>query len=75
MYLKQSEDYSHMREIERQYYQKVAPLLVENPPASTFIQPASLPNPGYLFEMEVVGVISREDAVMWQHLGSSYLTE
>jgi 2-iminobutanoate/2-iminopropanoate deaminase len=75
MYLKNSEDYSHMREIERQYYQKYAPLLVENPPASTFIQPASLPNPDYLFEMEVVGVISREDAVMWQHLGSSYLTE
>jgi enamine deaminase RidA (YjgF/YER057c/UK114 family) len=62
-----------MREVELKYYQRYAPLLVENPPASTFIQPASLPNPDYLFEMEVVGVISREDAVMWQHLGSRYL--
>jgi 2-iminobutanoate/2-iminopropanoate deaminase len=73
MYLKNVEDYPRMREIELQYYQRYAPLLVENPPASTFIQPASLPNPDYLFEMEIVGVISREDAVMWQHLGSRYL--
>ena len=73
MRLKNLEDYSRMREVELQYYQKYAPLLAENPPASTFIQPASLPNPDYLFEMEVVGVISREDAVMWQHLGNQYL--
>jgi 2-iminobutanoate/2-iminopropanoate deaminase len=73
MYLKNLEDYSRMREIEHQYYEKYAPLLVENPPASTFIQPASLPNPDYLFEVEVVGVLCREDAVMWQHLGSRYL--
>jgi 2-iminobutanoate/2-iminopropanoate deaminase len=73
MYLKNLEDYPRMREVELKYYQRYAPLLVENPPASTFIQPASLPNPDYLFEMEIVGVISREDAVMWQHLGSRYL--
>lgn len=71
MYSKNLEDYSRIREVELQYYQRYAPLLVENPPASTFIQPASLPNPDYLFEMEVVGVISREDTVMWQHLGHS----
>jgi 2-iminobutanoate/2-iminopropanoate deaminase len=73
MYLKNLEDYPRMREVELKYYQRYAPLLVGNPPASTFIQPASLPNPDYLFEMEVVGVISREDAVMWQHLGSRYI--
>jgi 2-iminobutanoate/2-iminopropanoate deaminase len=73
IYLKNLEDYFRMREVELQYYQKYAPLLVENPPASTFIQPASLPNPDYLFEMEVVGVLNRENAVRWQYLGTRYL--
>jgi len=60
MLLKNLEDYPHMRKTELEYYQKHAPFLVENPPASTFIQPASLARPEFLVEMDVVAVISKE---------------
>jgi 2-iminobutanoate/2-iminopropanoate deaminase len=50
MLLKDLEDYTVMRKTELAYYQKHAPLLVEQPPASTFIQPASLARPEFLIE-------------------------
>ena len=42
IYLKDVKDYDLMRATEYEYYQKYAPGLVEEPPASTFMQPASL---------------------------------
>jgi len=55
MYLKNLEDYARMRKNELEYYKKYAPLLVEEPPASTFVQPYSLSKPEYLIEIEAVG--------------------
>ena len=52
--------YPRMRKAEVQYYQKHAPLLVEEPPGSSPIQPRSLTRPEYLIELgEVMGVIPR----------------
>jgi len=59
MLLKNLEDYPRMRKTELEYYQKYAPLLVENPPASTFMQ-VNLAKPEFLFEIDVIGVVSRE---------------
>ena len=59
MLLKNLEDYPRMRKTELEYYQKHAPLLVENPPASTFMQVASLAKPEFLVEIDVIAVISR----------------
>jgi 2-iminobutanoate/2-iminopropanoate deaminase len=58
MLLKNLEDYPRMRKTELEYYQKYAPLLVEDPPASTFMC-VDLAKPGFLVEIDVVGVISR----------------
>ncbi len=60
MLLTNLENYSSMRKIELEYYQKHAPLLVEQPPASTFIQPVSLARPPFLIEIEAIAVVSRE---------------
>ncbi len=57
--LKNLEDYQTMRTTELEYYQKYAPLLVEEPPASTVFQPVSLARPEFLIEIEVTGVLSR----------------
>jgi 2-iminobutanoate/2-iminopropanoate deaminase len=59
MLLKNLEDYPRMRKTELEYYQKHAPFLVDNPPASTFMQVASLARPEFLVEIDVIGVISR----------------
>jgi 2-iminobutanoate/2-iminopropanoate deaminase len=59
MLLKRLEDYPRMRKTELEYYQKYAPLLVEYPPASTFMQ-VNLAKPEFLVEIDVTGVISRE---------------
>ena len=59
MLLKRLEDYPKMRKTELEYYQKYAPLLVEYPPVSTFLQ-VNLAKPEFLVEIEVTGVISRE---------------
>lgn len=59
MLLKNLEDYPRMRRTELEYYQKYAPLLVENPPASTVMQ-VNLGKPEYLIEIDVTGVISRK---------------
>jgi 2-iminobutanoate/2-iminopropanoate deaminase len=61
MLLKNREDYPRMRRSEVEYYLKHAPYLVENPPASTFIVPASLAKPEFLIEMDVIGVIRRHE--------------
>jgi 2-iminobutanoate/2-iminopropanoate deaminase len=58
--LKHLEDYPRMRKTELEYYQQYAPLLVDYPPASTFLQVASLAKPEFLVEIDVTGVISRK---------------
>jgi len=60
MLLKNLEDYPRMRKTELEYYQKHAPFLVDNPPASTFMQVASLAKPEFLVEIDVIGVLKRE---------------
>jgi 2-iminobutanoate/2-iminopropanoate deaminase len=57
IYLKDVKDYDLMRATEYEYYQKYAPGLVEEPPASTFMQPASLARPSMLVEIDVVACI------------------
>jgi 2-iminobutanoate/2-iminopropanoate deaminase len=56
--MKNIKDYPKMRRTELEYYQKYAPFLVDNPPAST-IMAVDLGKPEYLIEIEVTGVISR----------------
>jgi 2-iminobutanoate/2-iminopropanoate deaminase len=56
--LKRREDYPAMRRTEFEFYQEHAPLLVDDPPAST-IMIVELGRPEYLIEIEVVGVVSR----------------
>ncbi len=65
MLVKNLDDYPRMRKTELEYYQKHAPFLVENPPASTFIVPASLARPEFLVEVDVIGVIDR-NAPGWE---------
>ena len=60
MLLKNLEDYPRMRKTELEYYQEHAPFLVDNPPASTFMQVASLAKPEFLVEIDAIGVISRK---------------
>ncbi len=57
--LKDVTDYPKMRKTELEYYQKYAPRLVEDPPASTFME-VGLAKPEFLVEIDVVGVISRD---------------
>ena len=59
MLIKSRDDYPKMRKTEVEYYMEHAPNLVEDPPASTFIVPASLARPEFLVEMDVIGVIDR----------------
>lgn len=58
IYLKRLEDYDTMRATEREYYRKYAPGLIEEPPASTFIQPMSLSRPDMLVEIEVIACLN-----------------
>ena len=58
MLLKRLEDYPKMRRTELEYYQKYAPRLVEEPPASTFMV-VGLAKPEFLVEIDVVGVVGR----------------
>jgi 2-iminobutanoate/2-iminopropanoate deaminase len=57
IYLKRLEDYDLMRATEQEYYRKYAPGLAEEPPASTFVQPASLARPSMLVEFDVVACL------------------
>lgn len=54
IYLKDVKDYEVMRATEWEYWQKHAPGLVAEPPASTFIMPASLSKDSMLVEIDVV---------------------
>jgi len=55
--LKNLEDYPLMRRTELEYYQRYAPFLVENPPASTVAVVASLARPEFLVEIDAIGYI------------------
>ena len=57
MLVKRLSDYPKMRKTEVEYYLKHAPYLVENPPASTFMQLSSMTNPKALFEIDVTAVL------------------
>ncbi|MGD8540566.1 MAG: RidA family protein [Candidatus Aminicenantes bacterium] len=61
MLIKNRDDYPKMRKTEVEYYMEHAPNLVEDPPASTFIVPASLARPEFLIEVDVIGVIDRDE--------------
>ncbi len=50
IYLKRLED------TELEYYKKYAPNLIDEPPASTFLVPASLSRPNMLIEIDVTAV-------------------
>ena len=58
IYLKRREDYDIMRATEQEYYRKYAPGLIDEPPASTFIQPMSLSRPNMLVEIEIVACLN-----------------
>ena len=60
MLIKNRDDYPKMRRTEVEFYMEHAPNLVEDPPSSTFIVPASLAKPEFLVEVEVIGVMDRE---------------
>ena len=55
--LRHLEDYPKMRKTELQYYQKHAPHLVDNPPASTFLQLPCITSPETLFQIDVTAVL------------------
>jgi enamine deaminase RidA (YjgF/YER057c/UK114 family) len=57
IYLKDVKDYDLMRTTEHEYYQKYAPGLVEEPPASTFVMPASLARSSMLVEIDVIACL------------------
>ena len=61
IYLKRREDYDIMRATEFEYYKKYAPKLVEEPPASTFIQPASLSRPNMLVEIDIIACLKETE--------------
>jgi len=58
--LKDLQYYQQMRAAELKYYQKYAPRLVKEPPASTYIQPAILARPEFLVEFDVIAVVKRD---------------
>jgi enamine deaminase RidA (YjgF/YER057c/UK114 family) len=57
IFLRHLEDYGTMRQAEREYWQRYAPGLLEEPPASTFMQPASLSQPNMLVEIDAIAMI------------------
>jgi 2-iminobutanoate/2-iminopropanoate deaminase len=57
IYLKDVKNYQLMRDTEWEYWQKYAPGLIEEPPASTFVMPASLARSSMLVEIDVVACL------------------
>ena len=57
IYLKNLGDYEAMRQIEKEYWQKCAPRLLEEPPASTVIQAISLTHPKILVVVDAIALI------------------
>ena len=59
--LSHPDDYKIMRKTEFEFYQKHAPILMEQPPVSTLIHvPQIGSGPEYLVEIEVVAVVARK---------------
>jgi len=58
-YLKNPGDYEAMRQIEKEYWQKFAPRLLEEPPASTVVQSISLTHPKILVVIDAIALIHR----------------
>ena len=56
IYIKRLEDYQLMRETELEYYKKYASSLVDEPPASTCMQPLSLAKPDMLIEIDATAI-------------------
>jgi 2-iminobutanoate/2-iminopropanoate deaminase len=56
-YIKNAEDAAVLQQVEKEYWQKYCPRLLEEPPASTLIQPLSLILPEVLLEVDVIAVI------------------
>lgn len=59
IYLKNVEDYQTMRATEREYWERYAPSLLEEPPASTVVCPVSLARSSMLVEIDVVACLAR----------------
>lgn len=57
IYVKDVKNYQLMRDTEWEYWQKYAPGLIEEPPASTFVSPASLARDSMLVEIDVVACL------------------
>ncbi|MCE5254695.1 MAG: RidA family protein [Actinomycetia bacterium] len=57
IYLKDVKDYALMRATEWEYWQEHAPGLIAEPPASTFVMPASLARENMLVEIDVVACL------------------
>ncbi len=57
--LKDIKDYSLYRQVEQVFFEKHAPGLAKNPPASTIINVTSLALPEFLVEVEAFGVIDK----------------
>ena len=57
MMLRRLEDYPTMRRVEFEYYEKHAPELIANPPASTFVQLPAITSPDTLFQVDVTAVL------------------
>lgn len=51
------DDYDAFRRIEREYYRKYAPALVDEPPASTVIRPLSLASTKMKIEIDAIGFL------------------
>ena len=57
IYLRNMSDYQAMKDAEFQYYQKHAPSLAEDPPASTVVQVVSLSKPNMLVEFDAIAIL------------------
>jgi 2-iminobutanoate/2-iminopropanoate deaminase len=60
IYVKDVANYQLMRDTEWEYWLKYAPGLIEEPPASTFVSPASLARSSMLVEIDVVACLKGE---------------
>lgn len=58
--LKDIKDFPAMRATEAEFYEKHAPRLIQEPPASTIMQIISLAKPEFLVEYEAIAVLQRK---------------
>ena len=54
--LTDTKNYNTMRKLETEYYQKNAPYLLENPPASTYMEVNAIEGDKTLFQIDAIGV-------------------